>query len=204
MPTDLTQLAALGGLIYVLVFVVVALDALVPVMPSESIVVTAAVLAASGAVSLPLVLLAATVGALGGDAASFLLGRRSGRRRRAAGTAGRSTGRTAKAVRWAGQQLDAHGPGVLIVARFIPGGRTAATFTAGFTGMGARRFGATAAAGALLWAGQATIIGFAGGRAFEGNLVLGITLGVGSGIAVGLLVEVARHRFTGRAAARFA
>ncbi len=38
-----------------------------------------------------------------------------------------------RALAWAQQQLDRRGGQVVIVARYIPGGRTAATFTAGAT-----------------------------------------------------------------------
>src|SRR3954469_15720299 len=166
MELDPTQLAALAGWIYVIVFAVAFLDAVIPVMPSESVVVTASVLAARGDVSLPLVLVAAASGAAAGDAFSFVLGTRVRRRRAAAalatGAAPELGGRAGKAVRWAEGLLQSHGHGTLIVARFIPGGRTATTFTAGFTGMRPRTFASGIGVGAVLWAGQAGLIGFAG------------------------------------------
>ncbi|MCU1358214.1 MAG: DedA protein [Acidimicrobiales bacterium] len=202
MNLDLAHLAALSEWIYVMVFAVVALDAVLPVMPSESIVVTAGVLAARGDGSLPLVILAAAAGAVAGDGFSFLIGHRYRNRRLASAAAGKLTrgltGRTGKAVRWAEGMLEEHGPGTLIVSRFIPGGRTATTFTAGFVGMRARAFGASIVTGAILWAGQAGLIGFAGGHLFEDNLLLGIGLGVGSGMLVGVLIELVRHRLANR------
>jgi membrane protein DedA with SNARE-associated domain len=193
MNLDLAHLSQLGGWIYVIVLVVVALDAILPVMPSESVVITGAVLAAAGDASLPLVILAGAAGALGGDLASFLIGRRYQARRVAAGVGGELGGRAGKAVRWAEGQLASHGPGTLLVCRFVPGGRTAATFTAGFVGMPAASFGATAAAGAAIWTLQSALIGFVGGQAFHDNLLLGVGLGVGLGVLVGLAVELVRH-----------
>jgi membrane protein DedA with SNARE-associated domain len=200
MELDLAHLAALAGWIYVIVFAVAALDAVIPVMPSESVVVTAAVLAARGDVSLPLVLVAAASGAAMGDAASFLLGRRVRARRLRSGATGELTGRTGKAVRWASGMLESHGTGTLVVSRFIPGGRTATTFTAGYVGMSTRAFGAGVGTGAVLWAGQAGAIGFAGGHLFGDNLLLGIAIGVASGMAVGVAIELVRSRLAARRA----
>jgi membrane-associated protein len=194
MELGIDQVAALAGWLYVIVFAIAALDAIIPVMPSESVVITGAVLAAQGRISIVGILLAAGAGALAGDAGSYALGRRV-RTRKGDIEPG---GRTGKAFRWASRMLDQHGPGTLIVARFVPGGRTATTFTAGYTRMSVQPFLASIGAGAALWAGQAGAIGFLGGRIFEDNLMAGIALGLGSGMLVGLLVELARHRLTAR------
>ncbi|HEX2578167.1 MAG TPA: DedA family protein [Aquihabitans sp.] len=197
------QIAALAAWALVIVFAVAALDAVVPVVPSEGVIITASVLAARGDASITGIVLAAAAGALAGDVASYAIGRHV-RTRRGGVLPG---GRTGKAVTWARRMLEAHGPGTLIVARFVPGGRTAATFTAGFVGMRLRSYVASVGLGAVLWAGQASAIGFLGGRVFEDNLVLGIALGLGTGVAVGLVVELTRSRLTvgsARAAARAA
>ncbi len=55
---------------------------------------------------------------------------------------------------------------VIIVSRFIPGGRTAVTLTCGIIGYERRRFVATAVA-AVIWALYAFFIGRLGGKAFE-------------------------------------
>jgi membrane protein DedA with SNARE-associated domain len=196
MELGIDQIAALSGWLYLIVFAIAALDAVIPVMPSESIVITGAVLAAQGRTSIGGILLAAALGALAGDAASYALGRRV-RTRKGEIEPG---GRTGKAFRWARRMLDEHGPGTLIVARFVPGGRTATTFTAGLTRMPVRPFVASIGAGAALWAGQAGAIGFLGGKIFQDDLAAGIALGLGSGVLVGLLVELARHRLSARPA----
>lgn len=186
------QIAALAGWLLVVVFAVAALDAIVPVFPSEGVVITGAVLAARGDVSVVGVLLAAGLGALAGDLASYAIGRRVRTRRGGSVPAGR----TGRAMAWAQRTLERHGPGTLIVARFVPGGRTAATFTAGFIGMALRSYVASIGAGAVLWAGQATAIGYLGGRVFEDDPLLGIGLGLATGLAVGLVVELTRSRLT--------
>jgi hypothetical protein len=56
---------------------------------------------------------------------------------------------------------------VIIVCRFIPGGRTAVTLTCGLTGYQRRRFVIATAIAAVIWALYAFFIGRLGGKAFE-------------------------------------
>lgn len=194
MELNLETVAALSGWLYLLVFAIAALDAMIPVMPSESVVITGALLAAHGDASIAGIAAAAALGALAGDLTSYALGRRAARRRHGVAPGGR----TGRAMAWAQELLAHHGPGTLIVARFLPGGRTATTFTSGFVGMDLLPFVASIAAGAALWAGQAAGIGYLGGTVFEEHLLLGLALGLGSGLAVGLGVELVRSRLAAR------
>jgi membrane-associated protein len=68
--TPLTYLAVLGAC---------ALDAVLPIVPSEAVVIAASVLAAKGELSIWLIALAAAAGGFLGDTGSYLLGRRLGR-----------------------------------------------------------------------------------------------------------------------------
>src|SRR5215210_9244448 len=76
--TDLVANAS--GWAYAILFVLAFLDALVPLVPSETSVITAGVVASSGDLSLPLVVPAAAAGAFLGDNAAYLIGRRFGSR----------------------------------------------------------------------------------------------------------------------------
>jgi membrane protein DedA with SNARE-associated domain len=59
---------------------------------------------------------------------------------------------------------------IIVASRFIPGGRTAATFSAGALDYEWRRFiGADVIAGAL-WAGFSAGLGWFGGKSFEESL----------------------------------
>jgi len=60
--------------IYMVLFAIAALDGVLPVVPSETSVLTAGVFAASGETSLPLVILAAALGAFAGDQVSYAFG----------------------------------------------------------------------------------------------------------------------------------
>lgn len=63
---------------YGIVLAVVAVDALLPFVQAEAVVITAGVLAAQGDLVIWLVLAAAALGGFLGDNASYLLGRRVG------------------------------------------------------------------------------------------------------------------------------
>lgn len=65
---------------YLVLFAVAAIDGFFPVVPSESLVITAGVYAASGEPRLGWVVVLAALGAFTGDHVSFLVGRRAGGR----------------------------------------------------------------------------------------------------------------------------
>jgi membrane protein DedA with SNARE-associated domain len=99
----------------VALFALAAVDGFFPV-PSESLVITAGVLAVSGDTSLPFVIAAAAVGAFAGDHVSYLVGRAAGERlvRRAA-----VGSRKRAALEWAGRALATRGGSVVVVCRSI-------------------------------------------------------------------------------------
>ena len=77
MLDSLTDLVTDSPATYLVVLGLVALDALLPIAPSETLVVTGGVLAADGGLSLPLLDVAAATGALAGHSFLYLLGRRT-------------------------------------------------------------------------------------------------------------------------------
>jgi membrane-associated protein len=151
---------------YALVLAFAAFDALVPVFPSETAAIAAGVLAAAGDLNITLVVAAAAGGAFLGDISSYVVGRTAGR-----AAVGRLMGRAGAGglarLAWAARVLEQRGSSVIVFARFVPGGRTAATLTAGLISMSARAFLLAAAAAAILWASFASGLGYVGGRALE-------------------------------------
>jgi membrane-associated protein len=181
---------------YLVVFGAVLLDALVPIVPSEAVIITATVLASQGHLSLPLVALAALAGAVVGDSGSHLLGRVLGRR------AAERLFRGAKSRRrlaWATTQIRTR-PWVVTAGRFVPGGRTATTFASGTLGMAWRRFVGYDALGCALWVAYAMTLGYAGGSAFADSLWKPMLVALGLGAGVALAVEVGRRVATRRRA----
>ncbi|MFB6723300.1 DedA family protein [Kribbella sp. NPDC056345] len=177
--------------IYVAVWGFAALDGFFPAVPSETLVITAGVFAASiGHPNLYVVIVVAALGAFVGDHLSYLLGRGAGGRmldRVKPGT------KRHTAVMWARRALADRGGLVLIVARYIPGGRTAVTLTMGSVRYPLRRFTPYAAVAAISWGLYCSLVGYIGGKAFEDNPLKGVALGIGLALGVTVIVEVVRH-----------
>ena len=168
---------------YLLLFAIAAGDAVIPALPSESAAILAGVLAAiEPEIALPAVIGAAAAGAFVGDSTSYGLGRYGGRpaqRRFFDGPYGR------RGVRWACGQLRRRGGLILVVARFIPGGRTGATFTSGLTGFQYAKFALFTGLAAIIWALYAVLLGYFGGRVFHERPLLAV------GIAFALAIVLA-------------
>jgi len=139
----------------------------------------------------------AALGAFAGDHISYAIGRRSGGRifsRLKPGT------HTKRVYDWIGRRLDERGGLVIVVARYIPGGRTAATLTTGATGFPRRSFTAYAAIAAATWAVYSAGLGYLGGAAFEREPLKGVALGLLLAFAITAAHEAvlfARHRRKG-------
>jgi membrane protein DedA with SNARE-associated domain len=128
------------------------------VVPGETVVVVGGVAASHGDVSLPLIGVAAWIGAWAGDAASFHLGRRYGPTVIAP---------IARRLRISAQRLSSleralarHGGRTVVVGRFIGFVRALAPFMAGASGMRYRDLAPWSLAGSAAWAFAFTLVGF--------------------------------------------
>ena len=176
---------------YVAIFAVSAIDAFFPIVPSETAVITGGVVASTGELSLLLVILCASAGAFVGDNISYGLGSWLGERTVKNVFRG---DKSRKAFVWAEEQLEARGFYLIIIARFIPGGRTAVTFSSGYThGMTYRRFVVADAVAALIWGSYAALLGYIGGKQFEEEPWKGLLLAFVVAISIAGLVELVRH-----------
>jgi len=177
---------------YVAIFAVAVIDAFFPLVPSETMVIIAGTLAGTGDLVLPLVILTAAVGAFVGDNISYGIGRWVGER--SVKRLFRST-RAHSGFDWAEQQLEHRGSYIIVVARFIPFGRTAVTFTAGYThGLPWHRFVRYDAVAAVVWATYATMLGYLGGKQFKDQPWKGVLLGLGIAFTVTFSVEWVRKQ----------
>jgi membrane-associated protein len=187
----LSQLAVSAPLSYLAVFWIPALDAVVPVLPSETAVIALGVATAGSAdPRIAVLLLLAAFGAFAGDNLAYLIGRRFGPaagRRFFAGQAG------ARRRAWAQRTLDRFGTRLIIVCRFIPGGRTAVTVTCGIVGYRRKRFVAATACAAVIWASYAFFLGRLGGKVFEDRPWAGFLLALGTALVLSILVEGMRR-----------
>jgi membrane-associated protein len=175
-------------------------DAVFPLFPAEVAVITAAVLAGNGKLDVGLVLLSAWVGAMLGDNTAYALGH-SGLRRLADRLL--DSGKSKRRLDWARAQLRASGAWIIVVARFIPGGRTATTYVSGTLAMPwKRRFLPADSAAALIWSIYTCALGYFGGTAFENNLWAPLLIATGASLIVAFLGEVLRRKVLDRRAGR--
>jgi membrane-associated protein len=194
----LTDLVSGAWWSYLVVFAVSYLDAIIPIVPSETLVVTAGVLASSGDMSLPFVILFAAAGAFLGDNTAYLIGRHFG------DPVKRRFFRSDKAKQrlgWAEHQLEERGGELIVVARFIPGGRTAVTLSAGGLKMPWRRFATYDAIAAIVWASYAALLGYVGGKRFEAAPWKGLIVALTLAFAVAGGIELVRWLLRRRKAA---
>ena len=176
---------------YVVIFAVSVIDAFFPIVPSETAVITGGVVASAGELSLFLVILAASTGAFVGDNISYWLGSWLGERTIKNVFRGE---KSRKAFVWAEDQIETRGFYLIIIARFIPGGRTAVTFSSGYThGISYRRFVFADAIAALIWGTYAALLGYIGGKQFEEEPWKGLLLAFVVAVGVAGLVELVRH-----------
>jgi membrane protein DedA with SNARE-associated domain len=176
---------------YLIAVLVPAFDAVLPVLPSETAVIALGVATAGSAdPRIALLVLCSAAGAFLGDNLCYVLGRRFGpwmERRFFRGEKG------ARRRAWAERSLERYGMPLIIMCRFLPGGRTAVMLCCGIVGYQRRRFIiATAAAGAI-WASYSFFIGRLGGKAFEDKPWAGLLLALGLTIAVSALIEAVRR-----------
>jgi membrane protein DedA with SNARE-associated domain len=173
---------------YGIVFGVAALDAFFPLVPSETTVIAAGVLAASGALRIELILPAAAVGAICGDNVSFWIGKTLGER-----IADRVfAGKRRKYLEYAHRMLEERGGYLIVIARFIPGGRTAATFAAGSLNWAWTRFIKFDIAAGIVWGSYAGLLGYFGGKTFKDSPFKGFLVAFGIALAITVGVEIVR------------
>jgi membrane-associated protein len=187
----LTSLQVDSVLSYAIAIVLPALDAIFPVVPSETAIIALGVATAGSAdPRIALLVACAALGAFLGDNLSYLLGRRFGP------LVERRFFASEKGVRrrtWAEHSLQRFGMQVIIVCRFIPGGRTAVTLSCGLIGYQRRRFVIATAIAAVIWALYAFFVGRLGGKAFEDKPWAGFLVAFGGTVVLSVLIEATRR-----------
>ncbi|MFJ6028370.1 DedA family protein [Pseudarthrobacter sp. NPDC092424] len=190
--SDFILAAAGQPWVLVLVLACCIIDGFFPPIPSESVVVGLAAVAATAQVPNPGVLmLVAAAGAFSGDNIAYLIGRRVGTTRWSWMRGPRMQG----AFRWAGRELRKRPAALILVARFVPIGRVAVNLTAGVTGYPHARFVGLTVLSATLWAAYSVGIGLFFGQWFEDNHLLGAAIAIVCAVALGIVVDVAVNRF---------
>jgi membrane protein DedA with SNARE-associated domain len=157
---------------YAFLFAVSALDVIIPLVPSETSIILAGVLASSDDLVLVLVIVFAACGAIVGDNISYWIGRTVGHRL----VERFFKGERHKQVEWAHKQVEERGGYLIVIGRFIPGGRTAVTLSCGMLEMPWHRFLMFDIAAGFVWATYAAMLGYVGGSTFEEQPLKGFVL----------------------------
>ncbi|MFC3380961.1 DedA family protein [Couchioplanes azureus] len=202
--TDLLTILATPAWAYLALFGFLAVDALVPVVPTQAVMITSGALTVYGNLHLALVIAVGALGMFTGDSIAFWLGRTAGhaadqrgggrlaalRNRFAPGTDGagdvdggygtddvargphdratdaaKGRSKTRRAAQRFTRGLRRPGPLVLLLCRFVPGGRMAAGYHAGRTGYPIKLFVLYDGGAALAWATYGGLVGHVGGTA---------------------------------------
>jgi len=180
--TELLTAMATPAWVYLAIFGFLTIDAMIPVVPIQAIMITSGALTVYGSLDLPLVIAVGALGMFTGDSIAFVLGRTAGHagrnwlssrladlRHRFAPKAddGEEHGpsKTRRAAERFTRGLRRPGPLVLLLCRFVPGGRMAAGYHAGRTGYAIKLFVIYDGAAALAWATYGGLVGHVGGTA---------------------------------------
>ena len=189
--TEILDNAVGSPWVYVALFLFAMTDAFFPIVPSETLVISAGVFAASGGEpDLIPIILSAAAGAFVGDHISYFIGRTAGAKLMAKAKEG---SKKQRAFRQAHKLIEDRGGVILVVCRYIPGARTAITLTAGAVRYELRKFSFFDAIAAISWATYSTMVGYLGGEAFEEDPLKGLGLGLGIALGVSALIELIRH-----------
>jgi membrane protein DedA with SNARE-associated domain len=161
---------------YLALFGFLTVDAMVPVVPVQAIMITTGALTVYGNLNLALVIAIGALGMFAGDSIAFMLGRSTGGvgrhwlgNLRARFAPKNEDAETKSGARRAAERftrgLRRPGPLVLLLCRFVPGGRMAAGFHAGRTGYPLKMFALYDGAAAICWATYGGLVGHVGGTA---------------------------------------
>ena len=190
---SLAALVTDSPITYVVIFALAAIDPILPILPAEAAVTAAAVLAGQGHLSIGAVMLAAGLGAFVGDNVAYWIGRAAGRPLVMRVLRGRSD-RLAVVE----EQFRRRGGVLIIVGRFIPGGRTAVAVGAGVLHFDWLRFLAYDAVAASIWAFQAALPGYIGGVIVADRPWLAMLVGFGLSMLLAAGIALAARWWDGR------
>ena len=159
------------------------------IAPGETAIVLGGVVAASGRISLVVVILIAWVCAALGDLASFWLGRRLGRK-----FLHRQPWLPHARVEQVEHFYARHGAKAILVGRFIGLVRAVSPFLAGSSGLSLRGFVPWSLLGTFVWATAFTLIGYLFAESFSSAAHLFTYAAFGLAAAAAIVLAIRHHR----------
>jgi membrane-associated protein len=164
--THLAELVtSTGPLVYLILFAVIFAETglvVTPFLPGDSLLFAAGALAATGAMSVEILLPSLIVAAILGDAVNYSVGARIAHRFLPGGQGAGALSRWVKAehVHRAHEFFVRHGGKAVVLARFVPIVRTFLPFVAGGADMPYRQFAIYNITGGVLWVSLCTFAGY--------------------------------------------
>nr|WP_231375910.1 DedA family protein [Corynebacterium aquatimens] len=177
---------------YPLLGLLITIDALCPLVPSETVINLAGAFSGSRGVPNPWVLIGAvTAGAIIGDNLCYMLGSRL------IGVVNRldPESKAGKAMEWVRVNMNQRAGVTIIVARFLPWARWIATIALGSVRYNWFLFFFYDTIGVLLWASIGVGVGYLGGTLFADYPLLAMAIGVTLGGLVGWGIQKAQQAF---------
>ena len=151
------------ALSYLMVFVLVACDAVIPVFPGETTLNAASTLASQGQLELLPIIVAGALGAIIGDSTLFYIARRSSARVQPQLDRALRNPRVGAAYAY----LDRGAPALLVFGRYVPGLRFVINTTMGLSGRPYRDFIPWSALGGVLWSTYTCLLAYWVGSAID-------------------------------------
>jgi membrane protein DedA with SNARE-associated domain len=183
---ELIMQAIASPWLYLVLFAVTVIDGFFPPVPSETVLVAAAAVAAStGDGNLLLLGTVAAIGAAIGDNVAFLIGRSLGTTR----FAWMRRPRVAAAFAHAQLALDRRSATLILGARYIPVGRVAVNMSAGALGFPWRRFLPLSLIAGLSWSIFSLAIGLLAGAWLKDQPLLSAGLGIVVALVIGFAID---------------
>ena len=170
-----------------LVFVV----ALVPMLPTEPVLISCGVLISAGHLPFLGVLGVAAIGCALSDLVNYSVGRLFGRRALARFE---HKATAAAAMSWVSTRLTSHAEPILVMLRWVPAGGTVGAVVSGSLRLPLRRFITASAIGCPLWTLYAIMLGYLGGALTNEDIPLAFLFSLGFAVTISLLVGVFARR----------
>lgn len=183
---ELIMQAIASPWLYLVLFAVTVIDGFFPPVPSETVLVAAAAVAAStGDGNLLLLGAVAAIGAAIGDNIAFVIGRGLGTTR----FAWMRRPRVAATFAYAQQALDRRSATLILGARYIPVGRVAVNMSAGALRFPWRRFLPLSLVAGLSWSIFSLAIGLLAGAWIKDQPLLSAGLGIVIALLIGFTID---------------
>ncbi|OXM71006.1 MULTISPECIES: DedA family protein [Amycolatopsis] len=183
-----TDLSSVG---YPTLFLGVLIGSIVPIVPTGAVVGGAAAIAmTTGHLSLPLVLLLSTAGAMIGDVVTFAVARLGSD----AAVRWLARGQKPERLVAARERFARQGWQLVIVGRLLPAGRIPVLLAAGAVGYPWRRLVPATAVACVLWAVAYALLGVVSGGLFDSPLVATLLAAVLVLLVTGVINLVAKRR----------